>query len=66
MTCPFFLLTAMNDSTQTVELLHQIVDLLVAVLAALQDGATQSKSDLTDAVKAAGSAAITYKLLFPH
>jgi hypothetical protein len=56
----------MNDSAETVQLLHQIVDLLLAVLAALQDGATQNKSDLANAVKAAGNAAITYKLLFPH
>jgi hypothetical protein len=56
----------MTDSAQTVQLLHQIVDLLVAVLAALQDGATQNKSDLVSAVKAAGDAAITYSLLFPH
>jgi t-SNARE complex subunit (syntaxin) len=55
-----------TDSAQTVQLLHQVVDLLVAILAAVQEGAAQSNSDLTSAVKAAGDAAITYKLLFPH
>lgn len=56
----------MTDSTQIVPLLHQIVDLLMAILAALKDQATQNTQDLTSAVKAAGDAAITYKLLFPH
>jgi hypothetical protein len=56
----------MNDSVQTLQLLHQIADLLAAILVALQDKAAQSGSDLTSAVEAAGDAAITYKLLFPH
>lgn len=56
----------MTDSAQALQLLHQAVDLLTAILAALQDGASQGKADLTNAVKAAGDAAITYKLLFPH
>ena len=59
-------LSLVSDSAQALQLLHQITDLLAAILAALQDGATQGKSDLTNAVKAASSAAITYKLLFPH
>lgn len=56
----------MTDSAQTVELLRQAVELLTAILAALQNGAAQNSHDLTSAVKAAGDAAITYKLLFPH
>lgn len=56
----------MTDSTQTVQLLHQIADLLAAILTLLQHQATQEKLDLTSAVEAAGDAAITYKLLFPH
>lgn len=56
----------MTDSAQTLQLLHQIVDLLTAILGTLQNGAAQNTSDLTNAVKAAGDAAITYKLLFPH
>lgn len=56
----------MTESAQTLQLLHQIVDLLVAILTTLQEGTAQNKSDLTSAVKAAGDAAITYKLLFPH
>ena len=55
----------MTDSTQALQLLHQIADLLAAIFALLQDQA-QEKSDLASAVKAAGKAAITYKLLFPH
>lgn len=55
----------MTDSAQALQLLHQIVDLLTAILNTLQSGAAQDKSDLTDAVKAAGDAAITYRLLFP-
>jgi hypothetical protein len=56
----------MTDLAQIVQLLHQIVDLLAAMLTLLQHDAAQGKSDLTSAVKAAGDAAITYKLLFPH
>ena len=56
----------MTDLTQIVQLLHQIADLLAAILTLLQSEAAQGKSDLTSAVKAAGDAAITYKLLFPH
>jgi hypothetical protein len=56
----------MADLTQIVQLLHQIVDLLAAILTLMQHEAAQVKPDLTSAVKAAGDAAITYKLLFPN
>jgi hypothetical protein len=56
----------MTDLAQIVQLLHQIVDLLAAIFTLLQSETAQGKSDFTTAVKAAGDAAITYKLLFPH
>jgi hypothetical protein len=56
----------MTDSTQTVQLLQQIADLLAAILTLLQHQVAKGGPDLTSAVKAAGDAAITYKLLFPH
>ena len=56
----------MTDLVQVVQLLHQIVDLLAAIVTLLQSEAAQGKSDLTSTVKAAADAAITYKLLFPH
>jgi hypothetical protein len=56
----------MTDLAQIVQPLHQIVDLLTAILTLMQHEAAQVKPDLAGAVKAAGDAAITYKLLFPN
>lgn len=58
----------MTDQTQTLQLLHQIVDLLQTILSVLQSQAevVKNQPDLTSAVKAAADAAITYKLIFPN
>lgn len=58
----------MTDQTQTLQFLHQIVDLLQTILTVLKDqtNTIQSQPDLTSAVKAAADAAISYKLIFPN